>query len=158
MLFVPRPKSLGKDNFLKLGDKEEVTGVFKGELYTFRRHWTNNRSTECAGEGCPICKEDPENYPAFRFRANFITTKDGRWLPKIFEGGGELYDQLTNLDRKFNLVKTVVDIARSGLKQNTKYNVVPRTDIPITKEMEAKIAAVELLPLSNGEVEPGAEG
>jgi hypothetical protein len=148
MLFAPRPKSLGKDAFLKLSDKEEVTGIFRGEIHTFRRHWANNRGVECGGEGCAICQADPENYPAFRFRINFITTKDGKWLAKIFEGGGELYDTLTSLDKKFDLSKTVVEITRLGLKQNTKYNVLPRIDQPVSKEMEAKIGAVGLLPLT----------
>ena len=159
MLFTPRPKGLGSENFLKLNDKQEVTGIFQGGIYTFRRHWLNNRGSECPGEGCQICAADPEkNYPSFRFRVNFITTKDGKWVAKIFEGGGETYDILTNLDRKFDLTKTVVEIGRSGLKQNTKYNVIPLTNYPITKEMDAMIKAVTLLALSSEEVEPGAEG
>lgn len=157
MLFEPRPKGLGKDSFLKLNDKEEVTGVFRGEIHTFKRHWVSNRSQECTGQDCPFCtaKTDPEkeNYPAFRFRVNFVTTKDGEWVAKIFEGGGELYDQLTNFDRKFDLTKTVVDISRQGLKQSTRYLIYPRIDQPITKEMEAKLKSVTLLALSVETVE-----
>src|SRR3990167_8255670 len=156
MLFAPRPRSLGKDAFLKLADKEEVTGLFKGEIHTFKRHWTNQRSVECIGEGCSVCSVDKENYPAFRFRINFVTTKDGAWIAKIFEGGGELYDILVTLDKKFDLGKTVVDITRNGVKQNTKYNVIPRMDIPVTKEMREKIEAVGTLPLSAEAPEPGA--
>lgn len=157
MLFVPRPKGLGKDNFLKLADKEEVTGIFAGEIYSFRRHWSQatQRSIECLGEGCQVCATDPESRASFRFRINFVTTKDGKWFPKIFEGGGELYDTLTGLDKKFDLSKTVVEITRMGMKQNTKYNVLPRIDQPITKDMEAKIKAVELLPLSVADAESG---
>lgn len=158
MLFVPRPKGLGKDNFLKLGDKEEVTGIFRGEIYSFKRHWVNQRSAECIGEGCPICAADPENRPSYRFRVNFITTKDGKWIAKIFEGGGELYDTLANLDKKFDLAKTVVEITRRGMKQNTRYDVLPLVNQPLTAEMKAKIEAVALLPLSAEEIEPGAEG
>lgn len=156
MLFEPRKKGLGKENFLKLSDGEEVTGIFSGAIHTFKRHWSQNtqRSTECPGEGCQICAVDPEkNYPAFRFRINFITTKDGQWVAKIFEGGGELYDQLVNLDRKFDLAKTIVDIGRQGLKQNTKYMILPRVDIPLTKEMDAKVKAVKLLALSETQAE-----
>lgn len=149
MLFTPRQKGLGKESFLTLNDKEEVTGLFRGEIYTFKRHWVNNRGTECIGTDCPVCKVDPEkNYPSFRFRINFVTTKEGQWIAKIFEGGGETYDLLTSHDKKFDLTKTVVDITRRGLKQNTKYDITPRLDQPITKEMEAKIKLVGLLALS----------
>lgn len=158
MLFTPRPKGLGKENFLKLSDGEEVTGVFRGQPHTFRRHWmqSTQRSSECVGEGCPICQADPENRPAFRFRINFITTRDGRWIPKIFEGGGELYDQLSSLDKKLNLANTVVEIQRRGVKQNTKYMIIPMTNMPITKEMAAMIAQVQLLPLSHDDEEEAA--
>jgi hypothetical protein len=148
MLFTPRPKGLGRDSFLSLNDREEVTGIFKGEPYTFKRHWTNQRSVECTGEGCPICSVDPESYPSFRFRINFIISKEGQWIPKIFEGGGETYDLLTSLDKKVDLSKTFVDISRQGLKQNTKYHFFARNNEPMTKEMKAKIDSVQLLPLS----------
>lgn len=165
MLFVPRPKGLGKDNFLKLADKEEVMGVFQGAPYTYRRHWVSGRSVECPSEGCQICAAPPEldergrnkNAPTFRFRINFVTTKDGKWIPKIFEGGGELYDQLTSLDKKFDLSKTVVEIQRIGMKQSTKYNVLPRVDMPLNEEMAAKIKATPLLPLSVEESGSSAE-
>jgi hypothetical protein len=157
MLFTPRPKGLGKDNFLQLRDKEEATGIFSGEIYTFKRHWTNNRSTECLGEDCSICKVDPENYPSFRFRINFITTINGQWVSKIFEGGGETYDLLTGLDRKVDLAKTFIDITRQGLKQNTKYHFFPRTNEALTKEMKAKIDEVELLALCAEKVEQAVE-
>jgi hypothetical protein len=156
MMFRPRPKSLGRDNFLKLSDREEVTGVFRGDIYTFRRHWTGQASVECSGETCPICQTDPENRPAFRFRVNFVTNKDGQWFAKIFEGGGELYDSLVNLDRKFDLSKTAVEITRRGLKQNTKYDVIPLTNMQITKEMEAKIRSIQLHALSAEEPEAAA--
>jgi hypothetical protein len=165
MLFAPRPKGLGKDNFLKLADKEEVTGMFRGEPYTYRRHWVQGRGAECSGEGCQYCAAPPDldekgrnkNAPTFRFRINFVTSKDGQFVAKIFEGGGELYDDLVNLDKKFDLSKVVVDLSRSGMKQNTKYRVLPRADMPVTKEILDKINAVQLLPLSAAEAsEDGA--
>lgn len=163
MLFVPRQKGLGKDSFLKLADKEEITGIFRGEIYTYRHHWTGSGGLECSGEGCPACAEpapagEKKRYPAFRFRVNFVTSKDGKWVSKIFETGGEVYDQLSNLDKKFDLSKTVVEITRNGEKKNTKYTIIPRVDQPITKEMEAKINAVPLLPLSLEMNEPGSDG
>jgi hypothetical protein len=157
VLFTPRPKGLGSENFLKLNDQEEVTGLFRGELYTFKRHWVRGngkeRGEECTGPNCPFCLADSENYPSFRFRVNFVTTKDGQWVAKIFEGGGELYDLLSSLDKKFDLSKTVVDITRRGLKQSTKYDITPRLDQPVTKEFEARIKSVVLVPLKSDETD-----
>ena len=148
MLFQPRQKGLGRENFLRLNDQEEATGVFRGEIYTFKRHWSDNRSLECPGSGCTLCATGlKENYPSFRFRVNFITYRDGQWAPKLFEGGGETYDLLVSLDKKFDLSKTLVDITRRGLKQNTKFDFLPRVDQPITNEIENKIKAAVLLPL-----------
>lgn len=148
MMFTPRPKGLGKDSFLKLQDKEEVIGIFKGEIYTFKHHWTEKQGFECEGANCQHCKNNPDKFPSFRFRINFVTTINGNWVAKIFEGGGELYDQLENLDRKYDLSKTVVEIIRRGLKQSTKYDILPMVQHPLTKEMEAKIKSVSLLPLT----------
>jgi len=149
MLFTPRPKGLGKENFLRLNDQEEVTGLFRGDIYLFKRHWENNRSSECPGASCSLCATKlKENYPAFRFRINFVAYQNGQWVPKIFEGGGETYDLLTCLDKKFDLTKTIIDITRRGVKQNTKYDIHPRRDQSITQEMESKLKAVQLVPLS----------
>jgi hypothetical protein len=151
MLFQPRPKGLGKDNFVKLGDGQEIMGVFRGTPHTFRQHWINNQSTECIGAECPLCKAEQSKAeprkPSFRFRINLITTVDGKYVPKIFEGGGELYDDLVDLDKKFNLAATPVSIMRRGLKKDTRYSIIPRADKPVTKEMEELISQVKLLPL-----------
>lgn len=155
MMFTPRPKSMNRDHFIKLADQEEVTGVFRGSIHTFRQHWTQTRSVDCTGVECPLCKANPDKYPAFKFRVNFVTSKDGQWISKLFEGSGSLYDQLVNLDKKLGLDKTAVDIARSGVGKNTKYNVIPRTDIPLDAKVMAKINAVPLLPLTVGEMDSG---
>ena len=158
MLFTPRPKGLGKENFLKLNDQEEVTGIFKGDIHTFKQHWANGKSFECVGQECSYCKcrgqdcscegDSKKHYPGFRFRINFVTPNEGQWKAKIFEGGGELYDFLTSLDKKFDLTRTLIDITRRGMKQETKYDILPRVDQPITQEMAAKIQAAPLLALS----------
>ena len=149
-MFPPRPKGLGKENFLKLSDQEEVTGIFRGELITFKKHWVHGASTECLGSSCGICKEDPKNYPMFRFRINFIVFKKNQWEAKIFEAGGGVYDLLTSLNKKMDLSQVLIEITRRGMKQNTKYDFLPRTDIPISQEMKKQIQAMELLPLSSG--------
>jgi len=42
-----------------------------------------------------------------------------------------------------------VDITRRGLKQNTKFDFLPRVDHPITPEIEFKIKNVTLVTLQN---------
>jgi len=156
MLFTPRLKGLGKENFLRLGDQEEATGIFKGEIYTFKQHWVDGRGSECSGPGCQMCANDPEHYPAFRFRVNFILSNNGQLAAKIFEGGGGIYDSLVNLEKKFDLSKTIIDISRSGTKKNTKYQILPRSDIPVTQEMESKFKSIQLHQLSTASNATGA--
>lgn len=149
MMFDPRPKSLGKDNFLKIGDKEEVTGIFRGSIYKFKRHWveSTNRSQDCTGKDCVACKTESKG-PAFRFRVNFAVIKGDQVLPRIFEGSGETYDNLTTLDKKVDLSKTPIEITRTGAKQSTRYTFFPLHNMPLTKELEAAIKTLPLLPLS----------
>ena len=152
MLFNPRPKGLGRDNFVKLNDGQEITGVFRGVPHTFRRHWEGNRGSECIGAECPLCKAESEKKepkrPAFRFRINLLTSAEGKYAPKIFEGGGELYDELSSLDKKFNLAQTPVTITRRGTGTNTRYSIIPLPHMPVSKEMDKQISAVTLLPLT----------
>lgn len=168
MLFAPRPKGLGSENFLKLSDGEEITGLFKGGIYTFKKHWAAGRGIECSGDGCDTCKAEAEfnatvtdskkkKFPAFRFRINFIISKDGKWLAKIFEHGGKTYDLLTKLNSKVDLTSTFIDITRHGSGQGTEYSFFHRSDEPLTKEMKAKIDAVELLALCAEKVEQPVE-
>jgi hypothetical protein len=145
MMFTPRPKGLGKDNFVKLNDRESLLGIFRGDIYTFKRHWANNKSETCTGAECPICKVDAKNYPSFRFRINFLTDN---MLPKIFEGGAETYDALTEVDKSSDLAKCLVQITRRGLSKKTSYEFEAQVKTPITKEARAKIDSIPLLPLS----------
>lgn len=155
MLFNPRPKGVG---FLKLADGEEVSGAFVGAPYTFRQHWVKGRGAECQGEGCTFCanpeldKDGKAKFPGFRFRINFVTTIDGKYAARIFEGGGKTYDKLVALDKKFDLTNTSVEITRRGVKQNTDYDFYPGK--PITEKVRAQIKAVELLPLGAGQAAP----
>jgi hypothetical protein len=157
MFFLPRLKRLSKESFLNLNDQEEATGIFSGEIYTFKRHWLNNRGIECTESGCPTCASHPENHPSFRFRVNFVTLKNGQWIAKVFESGGEVYDLLVSLDKKFNLSKVLIDITRRGMKQNTKFDILPRADKPVSQEMMDKMKAVDLLPLTFATAKPKTE-
>jgi len=151
MLFTPRPKGLGGQNFLKLNDGESVTGAFRGDIYKFKRHWVNGRGVECDGPTCTVCKAaqgDKKQFPTFRFRINFVTNKDNQWSAKIFESGGETYDLLETLDKKYDLSKMAVEITRIGLGTKTKYQIFPLKDYPITDELKKKLESVSLHALS----------
>jgi hypothetical protein len=160
MLFKPRPKGLGKENFIRLKDREEITGVFRGEIQETWTHWVNRRPIECVGEGCQTCVAAPQAKARFRFRVNLVTSKDGKYVAKIFESGGETYDAFAAWGAKFDLTKMIVDIQRVGSGQDdTKYVLMPRVDKPITPEMEAQISAVTLIPLKpEASVTPAAKG
>jgi hypothetical protein len=58
---------------------------------------------------------------------------------------------------KFELSKTVIEITRRGLKQSTKYDILPMTNQPLTKEMEQKLNTVPLLALSIQQAEQESE-
>lgn len=143
MMFTPRQKGIGKDNFIKLQDRESVIGVFVGEIFTFKRHWINDRGEICQGgkEKCQFCKDDPKTYPSFRFRVNFI---NDTMCAKIFEGGGEAHDALCLLDKKYDLSKTLVEIIRKGKGTRTTYDFEILTD----QKVPTDISKVSLLSLS----------
>ena len=143
MLFTPRKKGISTENFIRLQDGQEVTGIFAGMPDTFKIHWLNNKTSICE-DGCSVCRDFPDNKPKFRFRINLVTQENGKWIPKIFEGGGPLFDDLVAKDAKFGLHKTLIEISRRGTKADTKYEVLPRLDIVVTPEMIKEIKTVKL--------------
>lgn len=137
-------------NFVKLKDKESAIGVFRGDPYDFRQHWVDKRSVLCTGaeKGCKLCAEKVKD--GFRFRLNFITKENGGYVPKIFEQGWMVYEQLRALhEGDYKLDKTIVRITRSGTGQNTSYTVIPVPKGDVTPEIEKTLAAIKLHDLKN---------
>lgn len=156
MIFNPRPKTLGlgAKAYVSLKDGEEITGVFRGNPYTYYRHWTGTNGVECTRKlmgTCDLC-ETSEKKAAYRFKMNFITSVDGKYVAKVFEGGGDLYDELANLHKKFNLAVNPVEITRRGTGTSTRYTILPLVNAPLTNEMQMQIEAVPLLKLTANEV------
>lgn len=134
----------GSKNFLKLKDKESISGIFMGELYEFFILWDNKKAKEVP-EGTPDSK--------FRFRVNFVSKEGSVYAPKIFEQGATVYRQLAELHEEYDLEKTVIKITRNGSGTDTTYSLLPLLKQVVTKETAEHLKNIELLPLDG---KPGA--
>lgn len=120
---------LSKEVFIKLEDKEKVQGVFRGNPKIFKTHWNGKFGELCpesAGLGtCARCSNDEKS--KFRFRINFITRQDGKWIAKVFENSYGTYQDIKALhEGEYNLEETCVTISRTGKGLNdTRYQVMP---------------------------------
>lgn len=134
------PESGGSKNFLKLKDKESISGIFMGNLHEFFVLWDNKKSREVT-EGTPDSK--------FRFRVNFVTKEGAVYVPKIFEQGSSVYRQLSELHEEYDLEKTVIKITRNGSGTDTTYSLLPLLKQVITKDVADHLKEIELLPLES---------
>lgn len=147
MKFIPRPKStgIGAESFLKIGDREQIKGVFRGDPYTFKKHWPQDGGSgmECQGKGCPDCAKGSK--PKFRFYINFIRMGADGLVPMIWEQAGAVYDQLAELhEGGYDLSKTVVMISRKGTGTDTTYTILPSPKDKVTPDIEKKLKAIKL--------------
>lgn len=140
---------MGGKNFVKLKDKESITGVLYGDIHDFRQHWNNNKSTPCTGEMCLDCSAG--NRSTFRFRLNLITKEGTTYSAKIFEQGAKVYQALKSLHESgYNLEKTIVKITRNGSdRQNTSYSILPIPNHQVTPDTESQLKNVVLNDLIN---------
>lgn len=134
------PESGGSKNFLKLKDKESVSGIFMGDLHEFFVLWEGGKS-RVVPEGTPEAK--------FRFRVNFVAKEGAVYVPKIFEQGLTVYRQLAELNQEYGLDQIVVKVTRNGTGTDTTYSLLPLLKQTITKEVMAHLKALELLPLES---------
>lgn len=121
--------------FLKLKDKEQVKGVFRGAVKEYWVKWEGSRSQECPPD---------EEGAKFRFKINFVMKENGVLTPKIWEGGMIVYNQLKDLHETFSLPQTIVTIKRSGSGKDTLYTIMPSKEYKVTPEMERLLQAVKL--------------
>lgn len=133
------PQGGGSNNFVKLKDKESITGIFRGETHEFFVKWTDGKSTEVP-EGTPGSK--------FRFRINFVVKEGASYVPKIFEQGQIVYEFLAGLHKEYPLETTVCKITRKGEKLDTTYEIMPLRQ-PVTPEAEKVLNTVKLNPLTS---------
>ncbi len=137
--------------FIKMGDGDKITGVFRGEPKIFRVHWVNGRSSVCDGKDtCQLCEKaqvDEKLKGKFRFQLNFITKVDGVWLAKVFEGSYQTYKALKELhESDYDLENTAVSIKREGEKTDTRYVVMPLKNNGGLKAPDFK--AIHAIPLN----------
>jgi len=156
MMFKARQKGGGK-NFLKLKDKDSVTGVFRGDPHTFYQHWVGGRGVTCTrSTGCTHCESGEKG--SFRCRVNFIMSEEGKLIAKVFECGGKVYDALSALSADCDLSTHKVKITRSGSGTDTTYSILPvMKDGVLTKDALKAVEAVDLNALENETVEEGED-
>lgn len=133
------PETGGSNNFVKLKDKESITGIFRGEIHEFFVKWVDGKSIEVP-EGSPGSK--------FRFRINFVVKEGASYVPKIFEQGQIVYEQLAQFHEEYPLETTVFKITRNGEKLDTTYTLMPLRQA-VTPETDAVLRQVKLNPLAS---------
>lgn len=141
-------KSEDTRNFLRLKPGESAIGMFRGDPFSFRTHWANNRSTVCPGSAnCEICQSG--NKAKFRFRVNFITKEVDTYVAKIIEQGWTVYDTMRNLNADYDLEKFTVKVTRHGSGMETTYTIIPMPNGQINPEKEKQLAQVKLNDLGH---------
>jgi hypothetical protein len=138
MRFREIPDTGGSKNFLKLKDKESVSGIFMGDIQEFYILWENGKS-RVVPEGTSGAK--------FRFRVNFLVKEGSVYVPRIFEQGLTVYRLLAELDHEYGLDTIMVKVTRNGTGTDTTYSALPLLKQQITKETLAHLKTVELFPL-----------
>lgn len=151
-----KPVSEDARSFVKLEAEKSIQGVFRGEPYDFRAHYLDRRGIKCTGENCELCLAG--NKSKFRFRINFITKQDDKYVAKVFEQGLTVYKQMSALQGGgYDLERSVVKITRHGSGLDTEYSIIPIANGSLTPEKEKEVAAVELNSLDHqtpSETEP----
>lgn len=135
----------GNGVFLKLKDGESVTGVFRGEVYEFRSKWENGKSKL-------VDEKDPEGKT--RFRLNFVMREGDKFVPKIWEFGVSVYNQLADINEEYDLTQTKVKLTRRGTGTDTTYSILPLLKEPIPPKVMKEIEDVILNVLEHKD-QPG---
>ena len=143
-------KDKPKYKWLNIADGDEVSGLFAGEPHKFYVHWINGRTQPCKGHTCETCASGEKN--TFKFRINFILFdkdiegKVSNVEARVLEKGWRFYEQIGQLNKKFPLERTIVDIHRMGSDKNTTYLITPDADkTALTDEqIERLMSQVEL--------------
>lgn len=139
MKFPARPKTDGPSNYLKIKDGESVSGILRGELFTYyETGFGPTAKIVGLGEG-----------GVQKFRSNFIVNEGGKYVAKVWTFGGRVYDTLAALEKNgWDLDNTLLTISRTGsTKENTKYTVTPSPQKPTPQALQA-INALELSQLA----------
>ena len=144
MKFEAIEGSESREHSISLKDGESIVGLFQGDEFTYRRHWTSDRPVICS-DPCLLCKNGDK--PTFRFRMNMVVGfAEEHETMKILEGGWKLYTQLHEINKEYPLESNYIKISRKGSKKNdTTYTALP---VPIKPSEEFKLKA-KAIPLIN---------
>lgn len=146
MKFDQEVGKYSSEDFIRLKDREKVTGIFRGDIFTFHRHWIGRNPKPCTGPACELCKS--EHKPKFTFNVNFVVkAADSSYVPKLFQGGWRLYQQLKSINSDYDLEKTIISITRNGTDTNTTYAILPIKDYNVSAELEHKLGKLSLLDI-----------
>lgn len=139
---IPNGNGAGGDLFLKLKDGESKIGVCRGELYEFFQVWENGRSR---------IAEPDEKGAKSRFRLNFVSYENGKFVARIWEFGLTVYNQLAEINEEYPLEKTKLKVTRKGTGTDTVYMILPMLKEPISPKALKDLDGVALNALAHPE-------
>lgn len=131
----------GPSNYVRLKDKESITGIFRGEVFDFYSVWES---------GKPRIVDESVFGARFRFKINFVVKEGASYVVKVFEQSKTVYEQLGALHDEYDLEKTLIKITRNGTgKSDTTYTLLPlRQEVP--PETLKHIETLPMNPLGQG--------
>lgn len=132
---APISEGNGSNLFLRLKDGESITGICRGEVYTFFNRWT--------GKTSEVVSEDAEGAKP-RYRVNFVTVEEGVLVAKIWEFPNAVLEQLEGINDEYPLEKTKIKITRRGTGTDTIYMILPLLKEPISPKAMKEIEAVHM--------------
>lgn len=149
MKFNAESGAMDSKNYLRLKDKESAVGLFVGEPYDFRGHWTGKQLDLCSEDNlCSHCATGLKS--TFRFRSNIIVKEGESYVARIFEQAWTVYETMKKLNSEYDLEKHLVRISRSGTGlSDTAYSIIPVKDGEVKPELAKKLAVIPLHDLKH---------
>lgn len=128
--YTPRSQPGGGGEYLRLADGDDVTLTVLSEYpLERRRHWVNNQSQDCTGEGCLLCATGIKT--SLRWTVQ-VQARDGE---KVWELSNAVCNQLETIAQALGALQNLrVRVIRQGTGKRTRYTLLPIT--PMTPGME----------------------
>ncbi len=126
--------------FVKLkNDGDKVVGAFVGDPFARDKHWVDNSSVECEGEGCPHCEK---KRPSMKISLNFYVPEENAM--KIIEGGVKWFKGVVKVREKYGFDNWLFEIERHGEAGSTKtsYSILPEKEMD--EALKERIAITDL--------------
>ncbi len=152
MKFVKRETSSAAGSqagdYLKIKSGESKIGVLRGEIFEFYIKWVEGKSQV-------VQPDNPEGKA--RFKANIFIREGEALVPKIWEFGIVIYNQLAGIAEEYDITTTPIKITRQGTSTDTTYTVMPLLKTPLTPAQLKQIESTPLHILGKAKAEPKAE-